>query len=84
MAAHHYVLGQGDGTVLGDDHGRGAAHLAQPVAELLGVGHGGGQGDHLDGGVQVDNDLLPHGAAEAVGQVVDLVHDHEAEPLQAA
>ena len=56
--------------------------VGQPVAELLGVGHGGGQGDQLHVVGEVDDDLFPHRAAEPVGQVVDLVHDHVAEPVQ--
>ena len=81
-ATDHHVLSQRDGALLGDDDGGPAAHLAEPVAELLGVGDRGGQGDHLDLGGQVDDGLLPHRPAEAVGQVVDLVHDHEAQPVQ--
>ena len=81
-ATDHHVLSQRDGALLGDDDGGPAAHLAEPVAELLGVGDRGGQGDHLDLGGQVDDDLLPHRPAEAVGQVVDLVHDHEAQSVQ--
>ena len=81
-ASDHHVLSQRDGALLGDDDGGPAAHLAEPVAELLGVGDRGGQGDHLDLGGQVDDDLLPHRPAEAVSQVVDLVHDHEAQPVQ--
>ena len=81
-ASDHHVLSQRDGALLGDDDGGPAAHLAEPVAELLGVGDRGGQGDHLDLSGQVDDDLLPHRPAEAIGQVVDLVHDHEAQPVQ--
>ena len=81
-ASDHHVLSQRDGALLGDDDGGSAAHLAEPVAELLGVGDRGGQGDHLDLSGQVDDDLLPHRPAEAVSQVVDLVHDHEAQPVQ--
>ena len=82
--ADHHVLGQGHRPVLGDDDGGAPAHLPQPVAELLRVGHGRGQGDHPHLGGEVDDDLLPHGPAEAVGEVVDLVHDHVAEPVQVA
>ena len=33
---------------------------------------------------QVDDDLFPHRAAEAVGQVVHLVHDHVAQAARVA
>ena len=54
----------------------------QPGAELLGVGDRGAQRRHLDFAGQVDDDLLPDRAAETVGEVVDLVHDHEAKVVQ--
>ena len=76
------MLGQWDGALLGDDDSGLAPHLAEPVAELLGVGDRGGQGDHLNPGRKVNDDLLPYRSAEAVGQVVDLVHDHESQPIQ--
>ncbi|OUE30327.1 hypothetical protein BFL35_11215 [Clavibacter michiganensis] len=65
--------------LLGDDDVRLAAHGLQPVAELLGVRDGRAQRDHPHALREVDDDLLPDGAAEAVGQVVHLVHDHEGE-----
>lgn len=80
----HHVLPQRDRPVLGDDHPGAAADGVQPVAELLGVGHGRGERDQGDGLGEVDDDLLPDRAAEAVGEVVDLVHDHVAEAVEGA
>ncbi len=82
--AGHHVLPQRDRPVLGDDHPGAAADGVQPVAELLGVGHGRGERDQGDGLGEVDDDLLPDRAAEAVGEVVDLVHDHVAEAVEGA
>ncbi len=66
--------------MLVDDHRGVAAHLAEPLAELLGVADRRRQGDDPDGLGEVDDDLFPDGAAEAVGEVVHLVHDHVAQP----
>jgi hypothetical protein len=74
-----HVLVQRDRTALLDDDPRVATDLAQPVAELLGVGHRRRQRDDRHRLRQVDDDLLPHRSAEPVGQVVHLVHDHIAE-----
>lgn len=68
--------------MLGDDHLGAAAHGVQPVAELLGVGDGGRERDQRDRLREVDDHLLPDGAAEPVGEVVDLVHHHVAEAVQ--
>ena len=72
-----HVVVEGDGPVLGHDDVQVAADLPQPRAELLRVRHRRGQphDPHVRG--EVDDDLLPHGAAEAVRQVVDLVEDDE-------
>ncbi len=70
------VLPQRYGAALGDDHLRVAAHRVEPVAELLGVGDGRGERDERHRLGKVDDHLFPHGAAEAVGEVVHLVHDH--------
>ena len=82
LAPHEHVLVQGHGPALLDDRRGRPAHLTQPVAELLGVGDRRRQGDDADRLGQADDDLLPHGAAEAVGEVVHLVHDHVAEPVE--
>ncbi len=70
--------------MLGDDHLGAAADGVQPVAELLGVGDGRGQRHQRHGFGEVDDDLLPDGAAEAVGEVVHLVHHHVAEAVERA
>ncbi len=59
-----------------DDRRRRSAHGLDPVGELLGVGHRGGQAHEVDVGRRVDDHLLPDGAAVSVLQEVDLVqHD---------
>ncbi len=81
-AAGHDVLPQRNGPLLGDDHLGVPAHGVQPVAELLGVGHGGRQGDQGHRLGEVDDHFLPDGPAEPVGEVVDLVHHDVAEAEQ--
>ncbi len=81
-AAGHDVLPQRDGTLLRDDHLGVPAHGVQPVAELLGVGHGGRQGHQGHRFGEVDDHFLPDGPAEPVGEVVDLVHHDVAEAAQ--
>lgn len=81
-AARQDVLPQRHGPVLGDDHLGVAADGVQPVAELLGVRHGGRQGHQGHRLGEVNDHFLPDGTAEAVGEVVDLVHDHMAEAEQ--
>ncbi|MDQ0989938.1 hypothetical protein QFZ74_001166 [Streptomyces sp. V3I7] len=73
------MLEQRHGPVLGDDHLGVAADGVQPVAELLGVGHGRRQRHQGHRLGEVDDHFLPDGAPEAVGEVVHLVHDHVAE-----
>ena len=82
VPAYQDVLAERDRPVLADHHRRVAAHGGQPVAELLRVGHGGGQRDQLDVVGEVDDHLLPDRPAEPVGEVVHLVHDDEPEALQ--
>ena len=60
-----------------------AAHGLQPLAELLGVGHGRRQRDQRHRLGQVDDHLLPDRAAVAVGEVVHLVHHDVAEAVAA-
>lgn len=82
VAADLHVLPQRDRALLGHDDLGAAAHLGEPGTELLGVAHGRREGDDLDRAGQVDDDLLPHGAAEAVGEVVHLVHDDESQRVE--
>ena len=81
-ASDHDVLEERHRATLLDDRRGVAAHGLQPLAELLGVGDGGGQGDQAHRLRQVDDHLLPHRAAAAVGQVVHLVHHHEAQAVE--
>jgi hypothetical protein len=82
LAAEQVVVVQRDRPALLDhDLGLPAGRL-EPRAELLGVGHGGRQGGDLDLDREVDEHLLPDRAADPVLQVVDLVHDHEAQAGQ--
>ena len=60
--AREHVLPQRDRAVLVDDDLGAAAHLGEPVAELLGVAHGRGQGDDADAFWEMDNYLFPDGA----------------------
>ncbi len=80
--ADHHVLVQRDGPHLVDDDGGVAAHRGHPVTELLGVRHRRRQRrqPHVLG--QVQDHLLPHRAAEPVGEEVHLVHHHVGEPDQ--
>ena len=81
-AAGHHVLPQRHRSVLLDDDGGVAAHGHEPVAELLGVAHCRRQRHQPHRLGEVDDHLLPDRAAEAVGEVVHLVHDDVAEPAQ--
>ena len=79
---HDDVLFQRHGAVFADHQLGVAAHRGDPVGEILHVGHGGGQADDLDRLGQVDDDFLPHGPAESVGQIVHFVKDHIAQCVQ--
>ena len=69
------------GTALLDHHSRVAAKRRDPVAELLRVGDRGREGNHAHRRREVDQHLLPDGAAVRVLQVVHLVHhDRDAAP----
>ena len=81
-AAGQHVLPQRYRPVLGDDHPGVAADGVEPVAELLGVGDGRGQRHQGHRRREVDDHLLPDRAAEAVGEVVHLVHHHVAEAVE--
>lgn len=81
-AAGQHVLPERHGAVLGDDHLGVPADGVQPVAELLRVGHGRRERHQGHGVREVNDHFLPDRTPEAVGEVVDLVHHHEAEPPQ--
>ena len=72
----HHVLPQRHRAVLVDDDGGVSAHRLDPAAELLGVADCRRQADQAHVVGQVQDDLLPHRAAHAVGQEVHLVHHH--------
>ena len=80
----HDVLEQRDRPAFLDDRGGVPAHRLQPLAELLRVGHRRRQRHQGHRLGEVDDDLLPHGTAHPVGEVVDLVHHHEAQADQRA
>ena len=82
LLADDHVLPQRHRPRLGDDDRGLAPHLLEPGPELLGVRDRRRERDQLDGAVQVDDDLFPHGPAQAIGEVVHLVHHHEAQPVQ--
>ena len=80
--AHQVVVVEPDRTAKLDDRCRRAAHGLDPRRKLGGVAHGGGQADQADVGRQVDDHLLPHGAAVGVLEEVHLVEHDEAEVVQ--
>ena len=82
-AAHQHVLPERNRPVLGDHHLGLAAHGDQPVGELLVIADRRGQRDQGHRRREVDDHLLPDRAAEAVGQVVHLVHHHVGQALEA-
>ena len=79
---HDDVLFQRHGAVFADHQFGVASHRGNPVGEILHVGHGSGQADDLDRLGQVDDDFLPHGPAEPVGQIVHFVENHVAQCVQ--
>ena len=82
LAADQVVVVQRDRAALLDHHlGRAPGRL-QPLAELLGVGHRRRQARHQHVDREVDQHLLPDGAAHPVLQVVHLVHDHVAQAAE--
>jgi hypothetical protein len=80
--ADQHVLPERNRPVLLEHDRRVAADGDQPVAELLRVAHRRRQRDQAHALRKVDDHLFPHGTAEPVGQVVDLVHDDVAETPQ--
>ena len=79
-----HVLPQRHRAVLLDDDLGRPADLPEPGPELLGIAHRRRERDDEHVLREVDDDLFPHRAAEAVGEVVHLVHDHVAEPRERA
>ncbi len=77
LPTDHDVLEQRNWAPLLDDDVALTSHRAQPVAELLRVGHRRRQRHDAHRLGQVDDHLFPHGAAGSVGQVVHLVHHDE-------
>ena len=75
----HDMLKQRDRSAFTQDDTDVTANLRQPVTELLGVRHGRGQGHELDIGCEPDDDFLPDRAAEAISEVMHLVHDDESQ-----
>ena len=65
-----------------DHDDRLAPYRGEPLAELLGVAHRGGECCHCNVLREVDDHLFPHSSTEAVGEVVDLVHHHITEALK--
>ena len=82
LVPHEVVMLEGYRPLLLDHHPGGPAKRADPLPELLGVAHGRRQADHRDGEREVDQDLLPHGAAIRVLEVVHLVHHDVGEALE--
>ena len=79
-----HVLPERHRPVLVHDHGRVAAYLGKPLAEFLGIAHRRRQRHDLHRLGQMDDDFLPHRAAEPVGEVVHLVEHDVAEAGQRA
>ncbi|CAB4857110.1 unannotated protein [freshwater metagenome] len=77
-----YMLKQRYGSVFRDDDVGVTANGGQPLAEFLGVRHGGRQRHDRNILRQVKNDFFPHGSAELIGQVVNFVHDDEAKVFE--
>ena len=71
-----------NGAALLDHDARVAAEGRDPVAELLRVRDRGGERDHAHRRGQVDQHLLPDGAAVRVLEVVDLVHHDREQPRE--
>jgi hypothetical protein len=73
-APDHHVLEQRDRPAFLDDDSGLTPDRAEPLTELLRVGHRRRQRHQLHRLGQVDDHLFPGGTAERVGEVVHLVH----------
>ena len=80
--ADHHEVAQLDRALAFDDDPRLSPERPEPVAELLDVGHRRGQAHDATSSGEVDQDLLPDGAAVLVLQVVHLVHDDPAQAVE--
>ena len=58
------------------------AHLFKPSSELLGIGNRGTKRYDFHVFREVKDYLFPDSSSEAIGQVVNLIHDHVAEAHQ--
>jgi hypothetical protein len=74
LRAHENVLVERYGPLFGHDHLCIAADRLQPVTELLSVRHRRAERHHPHMLRKVDDDLLPDGSAEPVGEKVHFVH----------
>ncbi len=70
------MLEERDGATLADDRLEAPPDFLEPSAEVLDVAHRRGQRNELHRIRKREDDLFPDGAAEAIGEVVDFVHDH--------
>ena len=82
VGAYELPLGEGDGSVVGDDDVGVAADGGEPVAEFFGVADCCGESDDFDGVVEAKDDFFPDAAAGFVGEVVDFVHDDVGEAVE--
>ena len=74
--ADQHVLTERHGPMFVDDHRGVPTDGLDPRTELFGVADRRRQAHHANRGSEVQDDLLPHRAAKAVGQEVDLIHHH--------
>ena len=68
--------------MLAEDHLDIASYFSQPGTELLGIADSGRQRDQPDPWGQAEDDLFPNRAPKSIGETVDLVQHHMAQPRQ--